>query len=70
MIEAAKMCRMMAAVQKAQVNGGQYPYWSSALTPTSIRPDATWWHRGPLGAPLATHGYLVAPSRGTLRAVW
>ena len=26
-----------------QVNGGQYPYWSSALTPNTIRPDAGPW---------------------------
>ena len=26
-----------------EVNGGQYPYWSSALTPNTIRPDAGSW---------------------------
>lgn len=23
----------------SEVNNGEYPYWSSALTPTSVRPD-------------------------------
>ena len=22
-----------------EVNNGEYPYWSTALTPTSVRPD-------------------------------